>query len=78
MPMIKDVYAYHPESREFIEVVLAQESPREPGVWLIPTWSTEKKPSKPREGWWPCWNGVKWVQRKIRVTEPDNGNAAGA
>ena len=62
---VKDVYAYHPESGEYLGTVPAQESPREPGVWLIPAWATEKKPPKLKEGHRLFWSGKTWKQQEI-------------
>ncbi len=45
----------------FVGNTVADESPREPGVWHIPSGCVEKAP--PAE-WhtdqWPRWNGVGW------------------
>ena len=41
MSNIKQVYQYDPNTKEYINTVLAQESPLEPGVWLIPPNTTE-------------------------------------
>lgn len=62
---MKNVYAYHPESGEYLGTVPAQESPREPGVWLIPAWATEKKPPKEKAGYLRVWTGKRWKQTEV-------------
>jgi hypothetical protein len=37
----KEVYSYHPETFEFLGFESANESPLEPGVYLIPAHATE-------------------------------------
>jgi hypothetical protein len=44
MANIKQAYQYDPNTKEFINIVFAQESPLEPGVWLIPPNTTEMEP----------------------------------
>ena len=44
MARVKVVYQYDANTKEFINTVFAQESPLEPGVWLIPPNTTEIKP----------------------------------
>jgi hypothetical protein len=40
----KTVYRFHPETREYLGTDLADESPLEPGVWLVPAHATELMP----------------------------------
>lgn len=44
--MNKTIYNYHPQTSEFINEVLAEESPLEPGVILLPAFATTAKPPK--------------------------------
>lgn len=39
-----NVYHYHPETGEYVGASEADESPREPGVFLIPAYATETPP----------------------------------
>lgn len=48
----------------------ADESPLEPGVYLIPGHSTEVKPPATTAGHWPCWNGEKWGLVDVRPKPP--------
>lgn len=46
----------------FAGEVAAQESPREPGVFLIPAGAIETPPpAEVPPGKWPRWNGSQWV-----------------
>jgi hypothetical protein len=62
-PNQKIVYQYDLAGR-YIGTALADESPREPGVFLIPARSTEQAPP-PRENWpagtFPRWIGSGWA-----------------
>lgn len=44
MSKTKQVYSFHPETREYMGPEVADESPLEPGVWLIPANATEIEP----------------------------------
>ncbi len=44
--MKNPAYHYHPETHEFIGITDRQASPREPGVYLIPTGATVIEPPK--------------------------------
>lgn len=41
----------------------ADESPLEPGVWLIPRGAVAQPPPEPRAGQRPYWNGSTWEMR---------------
>lgn len=57
----------------YIGETTAHESPREPGVWLIPGGAVE---AAPPESWpdpqWPRWNGHAWelITRPVPPAEP--------
>ena len=46
-----------------VGVVEADESPLEPGVWLIPRGAVEQPPPEPRAGQHPFWTGSAWELR---------------
>lgn len=50
----------------------ADESPMEPGVFLIPAYCVEIAPPEYSGDQWPRWNGAKW--QLVTVT-PANDNA---
>ena len=54
------VYSYDPQTKEYIGTEEAQESPREPGVFILPANSTESEPPSTQSGKTACWNGTKW------------------
>jgi hypothetical protein len=59
------VYHYHPDTKEYLGVSEPQESPLEPGVYLIPEYATEISPFEstgiePGEHQQYAWLGDKW------------------
>jgi len=48
----------------------ADESPLEPGVWLMPAGAVSLEPPTPVEGQWPRWNGEGW--ELVSKPEPDD------
>lgn len=52
---------YHPETGEWLGSALADESPLEPGVWLIPDHATQAEPPAPQNGKVSIWNGTDWL-----------------
>lgn len=59
------VYDYHPETGEFTGAEFeAEESPLEPGVFLIPAHATATKPPEAKVGKARVWDGEKWQQVK--------------
>ena len=58
---MKEIYNYHPATGEFVGASYADESPLEPGVFLIPANSTEMKPPAPRAGFARIFDGEKWA-----------------
>jgi len=56
MANIKQVYQYDSNTKEFINITLAQESPLEPGVWALPPNTTEIAPPQVGQFQKPVWN----------------------
>lgn len=48
----------------------ADESPLEPGVFLLPAYSTAIAPPAQQEGYYRTWNGSEWVQELIPLPPP--------
>lgn len=62
----KTVYCYHPTTGAFIGRDRAQESPREPGVFLFPKNSTETAPpAEVSEGYFLKFESGAWVEEKL-------------
>ncbi len=64
------VYNYHYETRVFISEEIADESPLEPGVFLIPSNATTVPPIEEKFGYEIVWDFDKW----IHVEKPENIN----
>jgi hypothetical protein len=63
----------------YVGDTIADESPLEPGVFLIPAGAVEKAPPKKwADGKWPRWNGTKWelVTKPQAVAANDNDPVA--
>jgi hypothetical protein len=54
------IYNYHPEYKHFIGVSIADESPLEPGVWLIPAQATDIEPPTCDSNQIQIFNGTSW------------------
>lgn len=54
------IYNYHPKYGYYISTSYADESPLEPGVWLMPAYATEIEPPKCKNNQIQIFNGVKW------------------
>jgi hypothetical protein len=59
--MTKTVYTYDPETLELTGTYAAQESPNEPGAYIIPTHSTGLKPPKAVEGFAIIFKDRNWT-----------------
>ena len=53
----------------YVATIEADESPLEPGVFLLPANSTTKEPPAAKEGKIPRWNGSSWRMVKDRSAE---------
>ena len=62
---MKNAYSFHPETGVFIGVEFAQESPLEPGVFLLPAGATFVEPPQVAEGKQAVWNGESWAVEDI-------------
>lgn len=67
MPKTKTVYSFHPETREYLGTEVADESPLEPGVWLIPANATETAPPVIPEGHVAMFATDYWVLELRRI-----------
>lgn len=67
------VYHYHPETNEFLGEGLADESPLEPGVYLIPAQATVKEPPRTiKPSQYVVFDGENWVvYEKPSPTTPE-------
>lgn len=64
------VYHYHPSTGEFLGQGLADESPLEPGVFLIPANATSQEPPTLSPGFITVWTGSCWEEIEIIQAEP--------
>lgn len=72
------LYNWHPITKRFIGTSIADESPLEPGVYLVPGYSTLAPiPDTIPENMVCIWNEMEWilVDRPIPVEEPKNDPA---
>lgn len=61
----------------YVGATLADESPLEPGVWLLPAKTVEPvPPAQWPDDKWPRWSGSGWVL--VNKPQPVDGNAAAA
>lgn len=68
------VYCYDVDG-VFISQEQAQESPLEPGVWLLPARSTTIAPPSVSEGQQAVWNGAVWEVRDVPAVSDPNDDA---
>jgi hypothetical protein len=55
-----EIYNYHPEYKHFDGVSIADKSPLEPGVFLIPAYATDIKAPQYDEGFIPVFEDNQW------------------
>lgn len=55
-------YSYNEVTGQYTGSDEADESPLEPGVFLLPAYSTATEPPAPQEGFIRTWNGSAWTQ----------------
>jgi hypothetical protein len=55
-----EIYNYHPEYKYFDGVSIADESPLEPGIFLIPAYATDIKAPQYGEGFIPVFSDNEW------------------
>ena len=71
---MKDAYSFHPATGVFLGVDFAQESPLEPGVFLLPAGATFVEPPQVPEGKQAVWGGDIWSVQDIPAPpEPEFG-----
>jgi hypothetical protein len=63
------IYHYHPDSGVYTGNGTADESPLEPGKWLIPAYATKVKPPATKNGQEAAWAGGEWVVRARPASE---------
>lgn len=69
---MKNAYSFHPVTGVFIGVDFAQESPLEPGVFLLPAGATFIEPPQVPEGKQAIWAGSSWAVEDIPLPpEPE-------
>lgn len=68
-----EIYNYNAETKEFTGQGLADPSPLEPGVWLIPANATTVMPPAPQPGKVRCFDGARWVYADLPEEPQDPG-----
>lgn len=58
----RPAYRFHHETGEYVCTADADESPLEPGVFLLPAAATFTVPPAPQTGFARMWNGTAWAQ----------------
>ena len=65
------IYHYNAETKAYIGESIADESPLEHGVFLIPADATSKKPPEYQEGKIRVFDGEKWIKQDIETIEEE-------
>ena len=65
-----NIYNYDPETNQYNFSSVADESPLEPGEYLIPAYATTIAPPTAGENEAPFWTGSAWEIRSTLVPEP--------
>lgn len=65
------IYNYNPETKEYVGDSIADESPLEPGVFLIPANATQVAPLQRQEGKTVHYQLGEWIYRDIPKVEPE-------
>jgi hypothetical protein len=69
---MKTVYQYD-RSGLYVGETVADESPLEPGVWLMPALTVDvPPPTEFQKEQWPRWNGAAWVLANNITAANDN------
>lgn len=64
------IYHYHPDTGVYLGIGSADESPLEPGVWLIPAYATETMPPRITKGKQAVFSNGSWALQPIPAPEP--------
>jgi len=65
------IFHYHPETGVFLGEGLADPSPLEPDVWLIPAHATNATPPVISDGEYLVWSNGGWQLQSIPEPEPE-------
>ena len=68
-----EIFHYHPETGHFRGIDHADESPLEPGVFLIPANATTQAPPDEKDGFYRVWRDGRWVyEEEVAPYDFDN------
>ena len=68
-----EIFHYYPDTGRFRTMDYADESPLEPGVWLIPANATTEPPPEEKKGFYTVWRDGKWVyEEEVEPYDSDN------
>ena len=65
------IYHYHPVTGVFLGQSLADESPLEPGVFLVPACATATPPLETGDGEYACWENDAWSVKIEETIDPE-------
>jgi len=66
-----NIYHFHPDTGVYLSSGQADESPLEPGVWLLPAHSTTQQPPQPGAGEQAVWVDSAWQVQPIPEPTPE-------